>query len=751
LSIALACLLVFVASACKTTPPPPGGAFVDEVAISGLSQPTSVRFARNGKVFVGEKSGVIKVYDHLFDPTPTIFANLRADVHNFWDRGLLDIELDPQFPQQPYVYALYTRDAPIGGTSPTWGSGATLGDPCPTPPGPDTHGCQVSGRLVRLTASGDVAVGAPKVLIDDWCMMSPTHTVGSLAFGPDGALYVSGGDGAFFSTWLDYGQTGIPQKNPCGDPPVPVGGTQTIPTSEGGALRAQDVRTMGNLAADPVTLDGTIIRIDPATGAGLPDNPMASSSDANARRVIAFGLRNPFRLAFRTGTSELWVGDVGWQTWEEINRVRSVNDAVVDNFGWPCYEGQDRQPSWDSANFTICENLYNEAALAKKAVKPTYQYEHHRDVVAGDGCPRGGSITGLAFASPASIAYPAEYQGALFFADYSRSCIWWAPPAADGRPDFTKRKLFVGNAKSPVQLRIGPGGDLFYVSLEEGEIHRIEYAAPPQAAFTATPSSGPAPLSVQFDGTTSTDPGGLALTYAWDLDGDGQYDDATNPNPSWTYTQNGDVTVRLKVTNSAGASGTKGRIVNVGDTPPTPVIDAPTTGTRWSVGDVITFSGHADDTEQGALSTTSLSWALVMNHCPSSCHKHTIQTFDGTAGGQFVAPEHDYPSYLTLTLSATDDRGVTSKTTVQLDPVTTTLQVASNPPGLTLAAGETTGTAPVTATLIRGSHVTVSAPSPQTVGGVTYVFSSWSDGGAPSHDVTVTDAATLTATYVASP
>ena len=112
-------------------------------------------------------------------------------------------------------------------------------------------------------------VGSEQVLIEDWCQQYPSHSIGSLAFGADGALYVSGGDGASFN-FVDYGQDGAP-VNPCGDPPGGVGGTMTPPTAEGGALRSQDVRT----TSDPAGLDGTILRVDPATGAGLPDNPMA--------------------------------------------------------------------------------------------------------------------------------------------------------------------------------------------------------------------------------------------------------------------------------------------------------------------------------------------------------------------------------------------------------------------------------------------------------------------------------------------
>ena len=85
--------------------------FVDELMISGLNNPTQVEFSSDGRVFVAEKSGLIRVYDYLGDPTPEVFADLRTEVHNFWDRGLLGLELAPGFPDPPYVYALYTRDA----------------------------------------------------------------------------------------------------------------------------------------------------------------------------------------------------------------------------------------------------------------------------------------------------------------------------------------------------------------------------------------------------------------------------------------------------------------------------------------------------------------------------------------------------------------------------------------------------------------------------------------------------------------
>jgi glucose/arabinose dehydrogenase len=187
--------------------------FSEQVVFSGHINPTAIRFASDGRVFVAEKSGLVKVYDSLSDQQPDTFADLRTQVHNFWDRGLLGLALHPDFPNTPYVYVLYTYDAAIGGTAPRWGTPGATSDPCPNPPGATADGCVVSGRLSRLTASGNAMVGTEQVLIEDWCQQYPSHSIGSLNFGSDGALYVSGGDGASFN-FVDYGQDGSP-TNPC--------------------------------------------------------------------------------------------------------------------------------------------------------------------------------------------------------------------------------------------------------------------------------------------------------------------------------------------------------------------------------------------------------------------------------------------------------------------------------------------------------------------------------------------------------
>jgi glucose/arabinose dehydrogenase len=712
--------------------------FQDTIVYSNLVEPTAVRFSPDGRVFVSEKNGIVKMFDSLSDTTPTIVADLRTNVHNYWDRGLLGFALDPDFPAKPFLYVLYAYDAAIGGTAPRWGVAGQTGDGCPTPPGPTTDGCVISGRLSRLELTGN-SVGPEQVLIEDWCQQFPSHSVGDLEFGADGALYASAGEGASFND-TDYGQFGNP-RNPCGDPPGGSGGAMSPPTAQGGALRAQDVRSGG----DPTGLSGTLIRVDPGTGEALPDNP-SSSTDPDVRRIIAYGMRNPFRFTIKPGTSEPWIGDVGWSDWEEIDRIAKP-PGWVQNFGWPCYEGSGRQPSYDSLDLSLCESLYASGLVSA----PYYRYAHGAKIFSEESCPTGSSsISGLAFSPPGST-WPAEFDGALFFADYSRACIWVMERGGAALPSPSKIRTFRDGAPAPVELQFGPGGDLFYPDFRNGTIRRIHYSAGnqvPRAVISATPTNGTLPLDVDFSATGSSDPDpGDTIGYEWDLDGDGEYDDGTGPTAQFTYTVAGSYLAGVRVTDDHGASATDSVAIRAGNTPPTATITAPSPGLTWKVGDTIAFAGSATDAQDGNLGASALSWELVLQHCPSNCHEHIVQTWSGVDHDSIGAPDHEYPSYLELTLTATDSGGLTDSQTIRLDPKTVTLSFASNPSGLALTVNGANFTTPFTRTVIQGSVNGLAAPTPQTLSSNTYDFTSWSDGQPRVHNITANSNGSFTATF----
>ena len=603
--------------------------------------------------------------------------------------------------------------------------------------------------VARLEASAAWPVQSTEhVLIEGFPAQFPSHSIGSLAFGADGALYVTGGEGANFID-VDYGQFGgangagpgqrVP-PNPLGDPPGGFGVALSPPYAQGGALRSQGVRRP---AGQPAVLSGVMLRLDPNTGAALPDNPLAGSTDQNARRIIAYGLRNPFRMAVRPGTSEVWVGDVGWNTTEEINRV-NVASGAAPNFGGPATRVSRRSPPMPPrASSCMCSTLLS-------FTPPYFAYDHSGLVVPGDVCqPGSSSVTGLAFYTSGN--YPAAYQGALFFTDYSRKCIWAMFPNSSGVPDPAQVMTFdSGLPGGPVHLERGPNGDIFYVDLEGGRVQRISYFAsnlPPVAMVTATPTSGTSPLLVQFDASGSIDPEGAPLSYFWDLDGDGTFTDSTAVNPTFTYTTSGKHTATVIVTDLVGFAVARVNVY-VNDLPPHATITTPAPSVMWKVGDPIFFSSTATDPEEGALPPSAFQWTLLIHHCPSNCHIHTIQSWTGIAGGSFNAPDHEYPSWIELILTVTDSVGLSDTTSVLLQPRTVDITVNSVPAGMTVALGTGASPTPFTHTVIVGSNMTVSAQSPQDSGGQTYGFASWSDGGQATHQVSApATPLTLTATY----
>ena len=735
---------------------PPGFRVVP--VIKNLTLPTAVRFAPDGRVFVAEKSGIIKVFPSVDQTTnPTVIDLLPPAVYDFWDRGLLGLAIHPQFPQQPYIYVLYSVDAKIPAQLALGDGSAQWGDDCPTPPGPNDEGCVTNSRLSRLLIDDqNRVVGGEQILLNgDWCMQDSSHSIGSIEFGADGALYVSGGDGAGF-TFIDHGQN----KNLCGDPMNGAGDND----DEGGAFRSQDFLTPN----DPLSFDGTILRINPETGNAMSDNPLVATSPVTDDRVIAYGLRNPFRFTFKPNSREVWIGDVGMNQWEEINRIVDPLDNVIENFGWPCYEGSYtdgggsvslRHPGFKT--FDLCKKLYTRA-LPVNIIPPFYAYDHRKPVVVGEECSKGGSaVTALAFYTGSS--YPEKYKNALFFGDFARECIWTIGLNAEGNPDPNLRSIFLWGegVGQIVDLRMGPTGDLFYVDMGAGIVNvdmgagivnKIVFFAdnqPPVASLSIDKTSGPTPLTVEFDASKSTDPdSSLPLSFAWDLDGDGVFSDATGPKATHTYNTSGIFTVGVKVSD-ATATTTASAVIQVGNSEPVAEIVNPTGSFTWRVGTQIVFAGQAMDKEDTVFPTAAMKWSIVMNHCTEEgCHAHIVKEVLG-AGGTFIAPDHDYPSSIELRFSVTDSGGLTHTVKRILSPLTTQATIGTVPSGLKITVGARELQTPLTLTAIEGSRVTVNAASPQNFQSKNYVFSAWSDKGSQTHEVVMDASVTkISASYV---
>ena len=249
-------------------------------------------------------------------------------------------------------------------------------------------------------------------------------------------------------------------------------------------------------------------------------------------------MRNPFRFTVKPGTNELWIGDVGWADWEEINRLENPLSSMVANFGWPCYEGAARQPGYDAANSPLCETS---SATDVGTDQPVFCTNHAclssrlrrvRPVVRR--CREPLSIPLLGVVS-------CRYNGALFFADYFRDCIWAMRVGAGGLPDPADIVTIKANPgdprEGPVQLVAGPAATSSTSATTTTSCHRIVFNPgnkAPTAKVPASPIAGVFPLTVNFSAAGSSDPRPDAHS-AWDLDGDGAFDDGTGQTAQFTY------------------------------------------------------------------------------------------------------------------------------------------------------------------------------------------------------------------------
>ena len=228
-------------------------------------------------------------------------------------------------------------------------------------------------------------------------------------------------------------------------------GTLYLATGDGGG-HDNRVEPSALSAQDPNALAGKILHIT-RTGAGLPDNAWWNGNPrANRSKVWAVGLRNPFRVTLDPRTSVPIAGDVGRHAYEEIDAA--TRGA---NMGWPCWEGPEKLALY--AKTRMCISMYRSPPRSLRA--PLIAIAH----------PESATIVGGTFA-PAT--FPPPYAGAYFFADWDRGWIRFVHIRADDDAIVGRQRVFATGAPGPVALHLGPGGDLYYLALNAGDLRRIE-------------------------------------------------------------------------------------------------------------------------------------------------------------------------------------------------------------------------------------------------------------------------------------
>ncbi|MGX5819498.1 CBM96 family carbohydrate-binding protein [Chitinophaga lutea] len=454
---------------------------------------------------------------------------------------------------------------------------------------------------------------------------------------------------------------------------------------------------------------GKVLRIN--TDGSVPTgNPF--SGGAQQSRVWAYGLRNPFTLNVDPGTGKIYVNDVGEATWEEIN------DATVGgrNFGWPTKEGMCTSG---------CTGFTN----------PIYVYQTNRTSppTTGEGC----AINGGAFLHGAISNWPSTYHGKYFFVDYCGAWMDYINPSSPS----SRNGFATGLSDGLTTVKQGIDGDIYFLRRGNNSLYKIVYNGSAAPIITAQPQSisvaqgGTAGFSVSASGTP-------APTFQW-RKGTTNISGAT----AATYTINNVQSshagsYNVVVTNSAGSvtSNNATLTVTAPNTTPVATILTPSNGGQFRAGDNISFSGSATDAEDGTLPASAFTWWVDFHHAN---HTHPgPEINDGATGGSFPISAEGHTEtdiWYRLYLEVTDSQGGKDTTYVEIFPVTSDLTLASVPSGLQLTLNDIPFTTPFTQDALSGMIRPMAAPSPQTLGGVTYLFDFWEHGGARQQTITVTD------------
>lgn len=318
-----------------------------QTLITGLDEPVFITHAGDGsgRLFIVEKRGVIRIWQGNQLLEPPFLDIVSRVGSNSSEQGLLGLAFAPDFASSRLIFVNYTNR-----------QGDTIVERYGVTDDPNRADPASAFRILRIDQP------------------APNHNGGMVAFGPDGNLWIGAGDG-------------------------------------GGA---NDVFKNGQ---NPRALLGKMLRLDVMSDLSKPyvtpaDNPWVSQT-WNGQRVApeiwALGLRNPWRFSFDRATGDLWIGDVGQDAYEEIDRVAAEQKGYPNgglNFGWPIMEGLHCFESGSGCN-------------RQGLVLPVAEHDHS----AGNCSITGGYV----YRGAAIPALDAVY----FYGDYCSGSVWALVGASD--------------------------------------------------------------------------------------------------------------------------------------------------------------------------------------------------------------------------------------------------------------------------------------------------------------------------------
>ncbi|WBB80991.1 ThuA domain-containing protein [Micromonospora sp. WMMD882] len=592
------------------------GNFEKRTLDDNTADPMALAVLPDGRVMYAQRAGQVKIFKPSTNTTVTAGT---LSVYTGGEDGLTGLALDPNFASNGYVYLYHS---PASSTT-------------------DIN------RVSRYTLSGDTLNTSSGVTVIDIPAYrsrthpEPGHTGGYIEFGPDGNLYIGTGDDT------------PPNLDPAWQGYAPL-------DWRSGKSHLDAARSAGNTN----DLRGKLLRIRPSTNGGytIPTGNLYPQGTAQTRpEIYAMGFRNPFRFSIDPANGWVYLADYGPdrnppttnrgpEGLVELNVIKTPG-----NYGWPFCHG-DNQPYAPynpdtgvvGAKFNCSapvNNSPNNTGLTslKPVVAPNIWYGYGTsptfpELGSGGSAPMGGPVYRYDPNNPSATKFPPYYDGVHFFYEWARNYVKEVHFDSASAVTRTNPFLPAGNFNKPMDMEFGPDGSLYLLEWgsnfgggnNDSGLYRIDYiqgGRSPIAKAVGTPTSGNAPLTVQFSsaGTMDPDPGNT-LTYQWTF-GDGAT--STAANPSHTYTSNGSYTAQLKVTDNTGKTGFANVQITVGNTAPVVTITTPANGGMLTFGDRVSYTVTVSDPGGAAIDCSKVFVNPALGH---DDHQHETVEYPGCSG-----------------------------------------------------------------------------------------------------------------------
>jgi cytochrome c len=549
----------------------------------GFDEPMEMAITPEGKVIVVERKGAIKLYSPGANGARQIAT---LPVYSGQEDGLLGVALDPQYSSNHFIYFYYSPN--------------------------DNKPRQRVSRFVlkddSLNFSSEKVVIEIPTQREECC-----HSAGSLAFGPDGNLFIAVGDNT--------------------NPHNP-GYYNSIDERKGRAnWDAQ------RSAANTNDLRGKVLRIHPEPDGSytIPKgNLFPEGTEGTRPEIYAMGCRNPFRITLDMKRGWLFWGDVGQNTIDDPKRGPISYDEwnvakEAGFFGWPYFAGPNAPyadfdfatekigPFFNAAqplNESVNNNGRKNLPPAKEALI-WYSYDSSKlfqHLGTGGKSPIAGPVYYSELfkgkVNDTTRQLPAYYDGKLFIAEWMRDWINVVTLTNDGKVDSIEPFMPDSKFNHPIDLELGPDGVLYLLEYgtywfarnKDAGLYRIEYNRgnrAPVAKLAADKVAGGLPLTVQFSATGSFDPDSMQLSYKWYFDkAEVQSSKAA---PEFTFQRAGNYKVRLVVSDTEGKSSEQTVDVKAGNAPPEITLNVDGNKSFYWNNTPIRYSLNVEDKEDGSL------------------------------------------------------------------------------------------------------------------------------------------------------